>query len=363
MEANISVCIFSPSEKIWGGGQLYIERLCNYMNEQGIDTAIATSEPSAFDCQTIEMKSALSKVRRFYSSFSLARFMKRSNISVIVLNGLSSLWLAPIFKISGMQVVSLLHMPLQKKNSAGFGHSVIEYHLLRASSFFCDKVFTVNKSNIEVFPVKVDFVGNFISPWFFNETQTPKKYDLGIIARLVKVKNIPLFIKLVETLNAKSHRDIKALIVGNGDEREYIIECIKAASLESNIDLYDWMDRENLPAIYDSIKCFAVTSHHEGFASTLLESHARGVPAITTRSAGFCAEFIEGFNTVTGLSFIPEEIESVELQESVQALIDNAEQYKNDCIQKAKLFNEDNVLGLISLSIESLLIKKKVQAK
>lgn len=363
MEANISVCIYSPSEKIWGGAQLYIERLCNYMNEKDIATVIATSEPNKFDCKTLEMKPVSSKFRRFYSSFPFAQFMRRSEINIIVLDGLSSLWLAPVFKISGIQVVSLLHMPLQKKNSAGFGHSLIEYHLLRASSFFCDKIFTVNKNNIDVFPVKIEFVGNFISPWFFDEPKALKKYDLGIIARLVKVKNIPLFIKIVETLNAKSDRNITALIVGDGEEKDSIIKSIKMAGLEGNIDLCEWVSRENLPIIYDSIKCFAITSHHEGFASTLLESHARGVPAITTRSAGFCAEFLEKTNKVTGISFIPKDIESWEFQESVQALIDNAEQYKNDCISKAKLFNEDSVLGLISGSIESLLTKKKAHVK
>lgn len=28
------ICIYSPSEKIWGGGQIYIEGLCRYMNEK-----------------------------------------------------------------------------------------------------------------------------------------------------------------------------------------------------------------------------------------------------------------------------------------------------------------------------------------
>ena len=71
IKENVNFCIFSPSEKIWGGAQFYIEWLCKYT--------------------------------------------KCSEINIIVLDGLSSLWLAPVVKILGIQAVLLWHIPLQKK--------------------------------------------------------------------------------------------------------------------------------------------------------------------------------------------------------------------------------------------------------
>lgn len=100
--------------------------------------------------------------------------MKSLGVKIIVLNDLSSLWLAPMYRLQGFKVVSLLHLYLQKKNEAGLGHSESEYHLLKLSSYFCNKIFSVNKENIDVFPVKVEFVGNFISQWFFDESQSEK---------------------------------------------------------------------------------------------------------------------------------------------------------------------------------------------
>lgn len=355
---NSEVCIYSPSENIWGGGQVYIEYLCNYMNDKGLSTVIATSETESFSCPTIQMNSVASKAKRLSSSLHLAKTLKRSGIKVIVLNDLSSLWLAPVFRIQGFKVVSLLHLYLQKKNAAGLGHSDTEYHLLRLSSRFCDKVFSVNKENLQVFPVKVEFVGNFISPWFFGEPKAAKKYDLAIISRISKQKNIPLFIDLISKLNSQSVEPIKALILGKGEEKDNIVSAIEQAGLEDSIVLQDWADRKDLPAIYDSIKCFAITSHHEGFATTLLEAHARGVPAITTKSAGFCAEFIEGFGSITGVSFTPEDIESPDFQQSVLSLINDTDSYYDACIDKARLFNEDKVLGQITQGIELLLIEK-----
>lgn len=359
MMKNSDVCIYSPSENIWGGGQIYIECLCNYMNGKGLSTIIATSEPEIFSCPTIKMESVTSKAKRLVSSLKLAKNLNLSGIKVIILNDLSSLWLAPIFKAHGLKVVSLLHIPLQKKGTANLGYSRSEYYLLRASSYFCNKVFSVNKNNIQAFPVEVEFIGNFISSWFFSDCKASKKYDLAIISRLSKEKNIPLFVDLINRLNSQSVQPIKALILGRGEERENIISAIEQAGLQDVIELQDWADRKDLPAIYDSIKCFAITSHHEGFATTLLEAHARGVPAITTRSAGFCAEFVEGFGRATGISFEPKNIDSPKFQQQILSLIEHADDYYDDCIDKAKLFNEDEVLGKITQDIKLLLNKKK----
>lgn len=352
------ICIYSPSENIWGGGQIYIENLCRYMNEKNITTAIATSEPDSFSCPTMVIDSVASKPKRLFNSLALAKRLKLSGIEVIILNDLSSLWLAPIFKLHGFKVVSLLHMYLQKKNAAGLGHSRAEYHLLRYSSLFCNRIFSVNKENLQAFPVKVEFVGNFISPWFFGESESYKKYDLAIISRLSKEKNISLFIKIIERLNYNRTEPIKALILGRGAERDRIVKDIKLAGLEDSIELRDWADRSELPKIYDSIKCFAITSHHEGFATTLLEAHARGIPAITTKSAGFCAEFIEGFGSTTGISFTPEDIYSSDFKTKVLSLIVHSKDYHNTCINKAAIFSEDEVLGKISTGIKSLIGKK-----
>lgn len=355
MTTNFDVCIYSSSEKIWGGGQIYIENLCRYMNDTGLATVIATSEPHTFSCPTMTMDSVASKAKRLSNSLALAKTLRQSGVKVIVLNDLSSLWLAPIFKLQGFKVVSLLHLYLQKKNAVGLGHSNIEYHLLKFSSYFCDKIFSVNKENLQAFPVKVEFVGNFISPWFFGESKVTKKYDLGIISRLSNEKNIPLFINLVSKLNSQSTKPIKALILGRGEEKENIINAIEQAGLQDTIDLHDWADRKDLPTIYDSIKCFAITSHHEGFATTLLEAHARGIPAITTKSAGFCAEFVEGFGGATGISFTLQDVESSQFQKNVLSLIGQADSYFDACINKAALFSEDEVLGKIHKGIGSLI--------
>ncbi len=352
----MSTCIYSPSEKIWGGGQIYIEYLCNYLNSRGVVSFVATSEPTTFSCPVREIPSVASKVDRLALVPSLVRELKKEGVSTVVLNDLSSLWLAPLFKMYGIKVVSLLHLYLQRRNAAGLGHSYIEYHLLRLASRFCNRIFSVNKNNQRSFPVRVDFVGNFISSWFFNDERTlEKKYDLGLISRLSIEKNIPLFVQLVKQLNDSVDRPIKALIVGKGAEESNIRLEVERLGLRDNITFLPWADRAELPRIYDQIKCFAITSHHEGFATTVLEAHARGVPVISTRSAGFCGDFVEGFGGKTGLVFTQKESESTQFTENLKLLIETSSDYHNLCVAKAALFSEERVLGEILAGIKSLL--------
>tara|TARA_R110001606_G_C15403445_1_gene653650 strand:+ start:14469 stop:15554 length:1086 start_codon:yes stop_codon:yes gene_type:complete len=352
----LSVCIYSSSEKIWGGGQIYIDNLCRFLNDNGIEAVIATSEPATFSSPAMRMTSVSSKKDRLASPSALAKKLKKRGVEVIVLNDLSSLWLAPIFRLYGLKVVSLLHLYLQRKNEAGLGHGWLEYHVLRFSSLFAHRIYSVNKENQHSFPVPVEWIGNFISPWFFEvEKVEDELYDLGLIARFSVEKNIPLFIQLIARLNDVAGRPIKALIVGKGQEEASVRKEIERLGMGELIEIRPWVNRLQLPGVFDQLRCFGITSHHEGFATTLLEAHARGVPAISTRSAGFCVEFIEDLPPRTGLTFEPHDVESETFLQQLLAVIDNSASYKEACCQKAKQFSEERVLGQIKSGIETLL--------
>ena len=105
----------------------------------------------------------------------------------------------------------------------------------------------------------------------------------------------------------------------------------------------DWIERKKLPEVYDSGKCFVISSYHEGFATTILESHARGIPAIVTKSSGFCREFIEKFNDVTGITFELKDLNDQNFYEKLAKFIDDYKYYEQKCLTKAKIFSEKNV--------------------
>lgn len=339
--------IYSSSSDIWGGGQIYIEQLCNYMNQNKVETYILTSEPETFDCPTKKMESVRSKKKRLLSSIEIAKKYKKEGFKTIILNDLSSLWLAPVFKMYGYNVVSLLHLYLQKRSDNPLGHGTVEYYLLKFSSKFCEIIFSVNKNNQEVFGKdKVQFIGNYVPDWFFEvpKHSDAKKYDFIMVARLAKQKNVPLFLGLLENMNHKLDREYSALIVGEGPEKKDIEEIIIKKGLQESVEIQDWVDRKELPSVYDLGKCFVISSLHEGFATTLLEAHARGIPAIVTKSSGFCGEFVDGYNDVSGIVFEPEDLEDDAFYKGLAGLIEHYNEYEEKCLLKAKIFSEKNVL-------------------
>ena len=78
--------IYSPSHNIWGGGQIYIEQLCNYMNDRGIETYVLTSEPQTFSCPSKKMENVLSKKKRLFSAIGIAKQYKKEGFKNIILN-------------------------------------------------------------------------------------------------------------------------------------------------------------------------------------------------------------------------------------------------------------------------------------
>lgn len=344
---NNKILILSPSEKIWGGGQIYIDQLGLYLNDKDLETYILTSEPDTFKCKALNMNSVSSKKDRLYETYKQAKKLKKDGFNTVILNDLSSLWLAPIFKLFGYKTISLLHLFLEKRSENSLGHSAFEYYLLKFSSYFCNNIFSVNKNNQKVFGDKVNFIGNYVPDWFFETSKTSEKYDFIMIARFAQQKNIPLFLEILSNLNKNSSKNYTALIVGDGPEKEVVLNKILDLDLKDSVKIQDWVTRDELPNVFDLGKCFVISSYHEGFATTLLEAHARGIPAISTISAGFCAEFIDGFNAKTGLTYNPKDINKKEFLNSLENLIENYKDYEKVSLEKAKIFSADNVLGPI----------------
>lgn len=340
------VLIYSQSHGVWGGGQIYIEQLCNFMHSKNTACYILTSEPDVFGCPTKKMENVSSRKKRFLSAFTLARNYKKQGFNTIILNDLASMWLALVFKIFGFRVIALLHLYLRKKEGESLGHTLPEYYLLKLSAYFCDRILSVNKDNQKAFGKKVEFIGNYVPKWFF---ETPKReekanYDFILIARFSIEKNILLFIDLLERINRYSEKTYHALLVGDGPLKEEIKAAIAAKGLEGCVTIEGWVKRQELPQVYDRGKCFVISSYHEGFATTLLEAHARGIPAIVTRSSGFCGEFVEDYGAPTGLVFEPKDLDSDPFYDRLEVLIENYQSYGLKCLEKAKLFSEENVL-------------------
>ena len=116
-----------------------------------------------------------------------------------------------------------------------------------------------------------------------------KKFTVLSVGRLVPLKGFDITIKsfhaFLNTLTQAQKSEVELVIVGKGKMTTYIQEYIKKYELESNIHLFDWMEREDLKMHYKESSVFLFPSH-EGAGMVVPEAFSYGLPTICFDNCG-----------------------------------------------------------------------------
>ena len=106
-----------------------------------------------------------------------------------------------------------------------------------------------------------------------------KRFDV-LIAGLLKLKNqIP---------------DLRAVIAGEGYEREALEQLISRGHAESWLSLPGYLDQAELVDLYRSAWVLASSSVREGWGMTVTEAGACGTPSVVSRISGHMDAVVEG---------------------------------------------------------------------
>jgi L-malate glycosyltransferase len=138
------------------------------------------------------------------------------------------------------------------------------------------KFYAYNKS-FEIIPV------GFSPPALKYKKPGVNKKKLKIIAvgRLIKRKG---FLYLVRAL--KNIKNIKAVIIGEGPEKEILSKEIVKNNLQKKVKLLGWVaENEKWQNLFSS-DLFILSSIHEGFGIVLQEAMFAGLPIISTNKGG-----------------------------------------------------------------------------
>jgi glycosyltransferase involved in cell wall biosynthesis len=126
--------------------------------------------------------------------------------------------------------------------------------------------------------------------------------SIGIIGRLVPVKNHYLFLKAIKQVLERSHKKIKALIIGDGETRTDL----ENVANETGIPYSTEKDREHCyPLIFTSwrsdidvinagLDIVCLTSFNEGTPVSLIEAQAADKAVVSTRVGGIADIVVEG---------------------------------------------------------------------
>ena len=154
-----------------------------------------------------------------------------------------------------------------------------------------------SKEKIEVIPLGFDFRK-------FYENQTEKRKDfrkkwkikddeiaIGIIGRLVPIKNHVFFINVINKVISKSNTSLRIFVVGDGEEKENIIRKVSAHNLDYSIDdkiatiqFTSWI--KEIDEVNAGMDIICLCSLNEGTPVSLIEAQASGKPIVTTRTGG-----------------------------------------------------------------------------
>jgi len=107
----------------------------------------------------------------------------------------------------------------------------------------------------------------------------PKTIDILGVGALTSLKNYSLFIEIIAALR-KDFPQIRAAIIGKGEQEQLLREKIAEENLNNNIELIGELPHNQVFSFMNRSKIFLHTSSFEGQSTVIMESLAMGLPVI-----------------------------------------------------------------------------------
>lgn len=142
---------------------------------------------------------------------------------------------------------------------------------------------SINKyvgKNVKVIPNIVD-----ISRFSINKEGNEGGFNFISICHLKENKNVNLTIMAFSEV-VKIHEDSRLIIVGDGPEKQKLIDLSTKLNISNNIEFTGAINRENLNYYINKANAFVLPSKYETFGIAYIEALACGVPIITSKCGG-----------------------------------------------------------------------------
>jgi glycosyltransferase involved in cell wall biosynthesis len=119
------------------------------------------------------------------------------------------------------------------------------------------------------------------------------KVAIGIVGRLVPIKNHEMFLRSIEHLISKGEKNFRAFIIGDGETRPALEDFCRKAGMRFNdpeidpddhITFTSWI--KDIDVANAGLDIVALTSKNEGTPVSLIEAQAANRPIVTTDVGG-----------------------------------------------------------------------------
>jgi glycosyltransferase involved in cell wall biosynthesis len=106
---------------------------------------------------------------------------------------------------------------------------------------------------------------------------------IGIIGRLVPIKNHKFFFEVCEMVNSNTSKKVKFVVVGDGELGQELRELVAAKNL-TNVIFTSW--QKEVDVVNAGLDIICLTSLNEGTPVSLIEAQASSKPIVTTNVGG-----------------------------------------------------------------------------
>ncbi len=124
---------------------------------------------------------------------------------------------------------------------------------------------------------------------------------IGIVGRLVPIKNHEMFLRSIGSLKDRTHKKIRGFVIGDGEMRPELEAYAKSLGLRFNdpeidpddhITFTSWI--KDIDVVNAGIDIAALTSKNEGTPVSLIEAQAANRPIVSTDVGGIADIVVEG---------------------------------------------------------------------
>ncbi|MFH1851426.1 MAG: glycosyltransferase family 4 protein [Candidatus Neomarinimicrobiota bacterium] len=115
---------------------------------------------------------------------------------------------------------------------------------------------------------------------------------LLFVGRLSPQKNLSIVLKALAQMDTEHRAQLIFNIVGDGPERQHLEQMVSRLKITDNVRFNSWVDRQELPGIFQASDILLLPSLDEGMPNAALEAINYGCLVIGSKAAQICtAEF------------------------------------------------------------------------
>ncbi len=236
---------------------------------------------------------------------------------------------------------------LAKKSTKIIAISEVQKHELSDIHKICPK------EKIEVIPLGFDLERfsinkeekrkKFRSEWKVKENEIA----IGIIGRLVPIKNHKFFIDVIDEIIVKTNKKLRFFIVGDGEEKHKLVKYVNSKNIElstnqspATVQFTSWI--KDIDIVNAGMDIICLCSKNEGTPVSLIEAQASGKPIVSTKTGG-----IENIVIENQTAFLSKKEDKIGFTENLLKLIDSEilrEKFSKIGINKAQEFTYDKLI-------------------